>query len=130
MADTYIDATYVKAAIGTGVHDAIANVTGSSITTRLEAATALIQGFMRANGYTPGTTTTDEVVKLATLGAFWQLAASTPETNLPLPDGWQDHPARQAYLGIKDGTIELAGAPSVRAAIGFHMLYNPDTSTP
>lgn len=129
MADAYIDATYVKAQMGTGVHDAIAAVTGSSITQRIESATALVQAAMRAQGYAVATTTTDELVKLAVLWAFWTLAASNPETTLALPDNWQEHPARDAYRSIKDGTAELPAAPSARAAIGGWTWSDNDPDT-
>lgn len=130
MTDQYIDATYIKAHVGTGVHDAIAAITGSSIATRAQAATSLVQAFMRAQGYTPPTSTdgtgVEEVVKLATLGAFWQLAASTPEANIALPEEWAQHPASMALRGIRDGTAELANAPSAADAVGGVSFSDPD----
>ena len=65
MADSYIDADYIKANLGTGVYDAIAAVAGQSFTQAIYSATALIQGYLRAKGYSTPTTTSDEIVKLA-----------------------------------------------------------------
>lgn len=129
MADAYIDATYVKAHMGTGVHDAIAAVTGSSITQRIESATALVQSYLRNNGWATPTTTSDEMVKLAVLGAFWQMACSTPETNVSLPDEWETHPARVAYLGILSGDAQVTHSLTKASAVGGWTYSDYSTTT-
>lgn len=119
MADSYIDTDYIKANLGTGVYDAIAAVTGTSFTQRIYSATALVQSYLRNSGYATPATTTDETVKLAVLGALWQMACSTPETNLALPEAWEDHPARLALKGIVKGDVQIAGhALSIPDAVG------------
>lgn len=118
MADSYIDTDYVKANLGTGVYNAIAAVTGQSFTQAIYSATALVQSYLRNSGYATPATTTDETVKLAVLGALWQMVASTPETNLSLPEAWEDHPARLALKGIVGGNVMLTHALTTSAAIG------------
>lgn len=133
MADAYIDRTYVREHLGKGFEDAISTLDGVDIVTKIEASTALVQGAMRAAGYATATTTTDELVKLAVLGGTWIMLASTPEGNIPLPDGWETHPANLAYQGILTGTLQLSADPSKIAAKGgwkmsSHAADGSDTS--
>lgn len=117
MADQYIDTTYIDAHLGTNYRTG-ATVSGVNITTQIEAATALVQGYLTNSGYATPSTTSDENVKLATLGAFRVLLASVPEATVPLPDGWDDHPARIAYLGILSGELPVSHALTNISAVG------------
>ena len=133
MADAYIDRTYVREHLGQGYEAAISTLDGVDIVTKIEAATALLQGAMRAAGYATAATTTDELVKLAVLEGVWAMLASTPEANVPLPENWESHPANIAYLGILAGTLQLSADPSKIAAKGgwkmsSHAADGSDTS--
>ena len=122
MADRYIDATYIKAHLGGGYYDAVVAVTSVSVGVQIEAATSLIQAYMRNSGYeTPETQDPDEVeevVKLATLGAFRELFSSVPEVTVKLPDDWASNPAKVAYVGIVSGEAKLAADPEQEGAVG------------
>ena len=107
MADQYIDAAFVRNYLGTNVEGTIEAYTGVGLTQHIESATSLIQSYLRNNGYTTPTTTNDETVKGAVMGAVWQTFASVPEASLPLPENWADHPLRIAYVGILDGSATL-----------------------
>jgi hypothetical protein len=122
VADAYIDSTYAGSFLGGDLVTALDGLTGVVLTTQIEAATALIQSYMRNNGYSPVSTTdptaVEETVKLAVMGALWQLLTSVPEGNVSLPENWEDHPARIAYVGILTGDANLTAALDKGAAVG------------
>lgn len=118
MADQYIDQTYVRAFFGTSLETAITGITGVSLTQQIEAATGLIQSYLRNSGYGTPDTTTDQTVMLGTLGALVETLSSIPEVSLPLPENWAEHPARIAYVGILNGDAQVTHALDKSAAVG------------
>lgn len=127
MADQYIDAAYVRNFLGTNVEGTIEAYTGVGLTQHIEAATSLVQSYLRNSGYETPATTTDETVKMATMGAVWQTFASVPEASLPLPENWADHPLRIAYIGILDGSAQLTLTQADANAPGG-MTFSDSTS--
>lgn len=130
MADRYIDEDYVKACIGGGYYDAVVALTSVSIGVLIDGATSLIQGFMRNSGYDPPSTEdpddVEELVKLATMGALRVRLASIPEKAIPLPENWNEHPEKVAYVGIESGAVKLAADPSQESAVGG-MIFTDST---
>lgn len=134
MADRYVNIAYLREELGADLMLAIQRVDGVVIERKIERATALVQAHMRNAGYSPPSTqdptAVEEVVKLATLGILWPMLAHTPELNLPLPEDWDEHPAREAYQGLKNETLQLAAEPSkIAARGGWKASSHADTST-
>lgn len=130
MADTYITATYVKGALGTGLYNALDGVTGFSWTQLREGATASIQVAMRNSGYSPGTTTTNQYVMMATMGQLWEMASSLPEKNIPLPENWDTNPYNLARIAILNGDADLGDAiTKIRAVGGWKFSDHSSAST-
>ena len=130
MADRYIDADYIKAHLGGGYYAAVVAVTSVSVGVQIEAATSLIQAYMRNSGYACAATQdpdeVEEVVKLATLGAFRELFASVPEVTVQLPQDWASNPAKVAYVGIVSGEAKLAAEPTQAGAVGGAIFTSAD----
>jgi len=127
MADTYISETNVKARLGTGVHDALAALTGVSITQLREDATAVIQSALRNSGYATPSTTTDVVVMLATFGVFLELACAIPEASIALPEQWTANEYYRARKDIVSGVVELTGhSRSIAGSVGGIVASDPD----
>lgn len=118
MADTYITSTYVKGFIGTGLWDALAGVTGFSWTTQIESATATIQSGLRNSGYAASSTTDDEFVKSAVMGALWEQVSALPEKSIPLPENWDRNPLNIARVQILNGDADLTHSLTKRKAVG------------
>lgn len=129
MADTYIDSTYVNGWLGTSTATALTSDTGASLTVILEACTSLIQSYLRNSGYATPSTTTDEVVKLATMGAVWESLCSRPEWGLKLPENWDRHPAKVAYVGIVNGDTTTTHSLTSRDAYGGWTFSDSSTTT-
>lgn len=128
MPDRYIDQEYVRGHIGSQIESAMSGVPGVSLTTIIEAATALVQLSLRKHGYPTSSAGDDPLVKLATLGAVWQMLSSIPAITLKLPEDWEKHPAKVARDAIE------AGAPlglDVETAQSWLMSDNgPSSSSP
>lgn len=130
MANQYLDTSYVDAYLGAGVRaalftDSLSGVySAADFNALAKAATSVIETALRNSGYTPpvatvGTASTvDEYVRLATYGAFLELAASRPEHRLRLDDMWEKNPANLAYRAIIDGDANLSLTLVVKDAIG------------
>lgn len=122
MADQYIDATYIQAHLGSGYEAAAVATSGIVRVTIIEAATAFVQGKLRNSGYSPVSTEdpadVEELVKLATYGAYREMLATIPEAAVALPENWNAHPARMAYVDLVNGELQLAATPSNIAAVG------------
>jgi hypothetical protein len=130
VADAYLDATYVRAHLGTAYDSAVVGITGVSATVLFESATSVIQTAMRNSGYDPPSTTdpddVEEFVKLATLGCYRELLAGVPEGSIPLPESWATHPAKLAYAAILSGDAKLAATPTVGNAVGGALFSDGD----
>jgi hypothetical protein len=85
---------------------------------------------------TLGTTSADNLLKLATIGAVIEMSYGMGKNTVPKPEGWADHPARRMYTGLLDGTLPLAGASleSISAHGGWSLTEtsetNPDMAQP
>lgn len=108
--------------MGSGVIDAIDAVVGVELETHIQLASSLIVGYLQNSGYTPGDSTTDDRVKLATIGALWEMLASIPEVSIALPANWEAHPARIAYVGILNGDLPVSHTVTEKDAIGGSQL--------
>jgi len=83
------------------------------------AATAKVQSDLRSSGYTPPTrSTTDEYIKMATMGVLWEMAAGRPDKNLVLPQDWETSPLKLAADAIELGTAQLTIALDKGGAVG------------
>lgn len=133
MADQYIDSTYVNNHMGSAVVTVLANISGVSLTQLIESATSRIQGALRNSGYSTPSTTTDQLVKLATFGVLREMLSDIPEAQLPLPPDWgnrSENPAR-ILAEIVEGQIQLSGHTlTLSSAVGgWQMSSHEDTST-
>lgn len=124
MADQYIDEAYVNARLGTAYVNAVQAVTGIDLTELIETATSRVQSAIRKNGYATPSTTTDETVKEAVLGAVLEQLANVPEVKLELPN----HPALKVYQDLlsEDGTLQITHAVSNIAAVGGMQFTESD----
>src|SRR3990172_2929305 len=117
MADEYITTAYVDAHIGIGLRQTWFPV-ATELVTLIEGATGFVQSYLRNSGYSTPSSTTDETVKMAVMGALWQMAASRPATTVKIPEDWKEHPCRKAYVDILNGSVQLTHALNTRSAVG------------
>ena len=87
----YIDSTYIGQMLGTDVRDALIASSATTLTTFIQAASALVDAAMTNAGYDIPATPTDQM-KLATFGALLPLlhgarAGSTAPARLRLRRG-------------------------------------------
>ena len=142
MANQFLTASYVDAYLGPNVRSALFTDEGgtyssSNFNTLCQAATALIETALRLNGYAiPAGTSSDisgvsEMVKLATFGVFFEMAASRPEHMLRLPDNWPDTTFKQALAMIRSGDAALEETVTPADAIGGMAAseYDPDITS-
>lgn len=125
MADQYIDEAYVNARLGTAYINAVQAQTGIDLTGVIETATARVQSAIRKNGYATPSTTTDETVKEAVLGALVELVANIPEIKV---DVSKDHPSVQVYKDLlsEDGTLQITHEQTLSAAVGGSKFTESD----
>lgn len=137
MPAAYIDENFVDAMIGEALREELHTddpddgYLQSSFDTIVELASERVRGWAASSGYETalGDTTTDARVKLATYGVYVELAFGRPSKNLPLPEGWSDHPAQTAIQEIHDGTMKLAADPTASTAVGG-MIFSSGTDRP
>jgi hypothetical protein len=131
--DNYLTETYVDYFVGTAIRQELCteNATYSTATFLgiAYAATSDIQSALRNSGYTvPTTNTTNEYVKLATVGVWIEMAYSRPAKRLPLPADWETHRARIAATNILSGDAMLDLAVSTSTGIGGVTVSESSTS--
>ncbi len=126
---SYIDSTFVDAYLGTAVRTALVSDSGANLTTLIEGATAIVQTALRNSGYSVPTTTTDDTVKLAVMGALWVTLSSRPEYQIALPENWKEHPCRAAYVGILNGDCPVTLSLTSRDAVGGFSFSDASTSS-
>lgn len=123
MADRYIDTAYVDAAMGQSVREGLLGESDlGDLDVIIEAATALVQGYLRNSGYTVLSTVdpteVDPLVKLAVMALVWQMLASRPDNSLELPATWATSVYSLALGGILSGDVTLSLALTARDAVG------------
>jgi len=69
MADAYITTAYVDAHIGIDLRQTWFPV-ATELVTLIEGATGFVQSYLRNSGYSTPSSTTDETVKMAVMGAL------------------------------------------------------------
>ena len=132
MSATYITSAYVDAWFGEDVRtslftDSAGAYSATIFGVQVDGASALIKAYAKNSGYDIGDTTTDDTVKLATLGALMRTAYSRPDKNIAPPDGIDQHPAVIAYLGILSGDMPILSAtPNVGAEVGGFQFTESD----
>lgn len=99
----------------------------------IEFASSMVQLYAAGVGYTVGdtlgTTSADAVLKLATIGAVIRLAFSRPDCRVPLPEGWETHPANVAYAHLLDGKLPLVGKTlDTAASVGGWQFSEPSAT--
>lgn len=121
----YITQSYIEAFLGSEVLTELFTDDGAynsnHVNTVIEAAESRVKQALKAAGYTPpSTTTTDGVIKQATLGQFIIMAYNRPTKSLEIPTTFRQ------YIGVMqalyEGTIrpetltpdELAGVGGIR----------------
>ena len=140
MANQYLDTSYVDAYLGSGVRAALFTDNGGSYSsthfnTVCKAATSVVEAALRNSGYSPpsatvaNSSTVAEYVRLATFGAFVDLAYNRSEHNLALPQEWDEHPAKRAFRAIIDGDANLDLTLTVSGAIGGFAFSTTSTDT-
>jgi hypothetical protein len=112
VADNYLTVTYVDFYLGAAVRQALFKDGTSTYKTAAflgvcYMSTSDIQTAIRTAGYSPPTTTTDEFIRMATLGSFVRLAYSRPDNMLSLPEDFDKSPMSRAYDKILSGDIVL-----------------------
>lgn len=131
MSAAYIDADYIDAFIGADTRTAIfttptAAYSAAQLTTVIQSASADVKMAAKNAGYTLGDTTTDDIVKKATLVQFLRTVntrkgVSVGEDFIKL---WGD------YLGgIYRGEIPLDGTPDTSSAVGGAKFSENATSS-
>lgn len=139
MANQYLDTDYVDAHLGSNVRAKLFTPSGGSYSsanfnTLAQAATSVIENSLRQSGYAVPTATVSQVstvaeyVKLATYGAFRELASARPEKSLALPENWEANPARVAYDKIVDGEAYLTLTLTAANAVGGAHVSTQSTS--
>jgi hypothetical protein len=129
VADQYIDSAYVDALLGRGFRTAVEDLEGANLFTLIEGGTALVQSYLRNQGYSTPTTTTDETVKLATLACVAVSMFSIPEFSFPKPESWDMHPAKLALDGILSGDAQVThGLTQISAEGG--LAFSSSTTYP
>jgi hypothetical protein len=133
VADNYLTVTYVDFYLGSSVRQALFKDGTSTYKTAAflgicYMSTADIQSAIRTAGHTPPTTTTDEFIKLATLGSFVRLAYSRPDNMLALPDDFDQSPMARAYERILTGDIVLDIPEDDEESPGS-VVFNDPTAT-
>lgn len=132
MSATYITATYIDSFVGADVRaalftDSAGDYSPTILGVQINAASALIKAYAKNSGYDLGDTTTDDSVMLATLGALMRVAYSRPDKNVAIPEGFGEHPATLAYLGILSGDMPILSAtPNVGAEVGGFQFTESD----
>lgn len=133
MADNYLTVTYVDFYLGAAVRQALFKDGTSTYKTSAflgvcYMSTSDIQAAIRTAGYSPPTTTSDEFLKLATLGSFVRLAYSRPDNMLALPEDFNKSPMSRAYERILSGDIVL-NLPSDEDESPGSVVYPDYTAT-
>jgi hypothetical protein len=133
VADNYLAATYVDFYLGSSVRstlfkDGTATYKTAAFLGVCYMATSDIQTAIRTAGYTPPATTTDEFIRLATLGSFVRLAYSRPDNMLALPEDFDKSPMSRAYERIISGEAVL-NLPSNEDESPGSVVYNNPLAT-
>ena len=127
----YIDTDYIDAHIKSDVRTALFTDSGAYSSTAI--AQVIVTASERVKlageqaGYSMGSTSTDEMVKQATLGQFIALAYG--RNGLPIPEQFYTE-IRLADL-IRDGKIKLSGTPASEMTVGgsYFTPSDPDDTT-
>lgn len=121
MADNFLTTTYVDALLGNKVRVALftdgETYKTAAFVGTAQAATASIQQAIKSAGYAVPTSTTDEYIKLATLGEFVVMAYGRLDKKAKLPEDWYKSPMGRARADILSGDAELSLEVSV---VGGH----------
>ena len=122
MADNFLSVTYVDNLIGTRVRTALftegITYKSAAFLGTCCAATAVIQNAIQSAGYEVPGTTTDEFIKLATLGEFVRIAFARPDKKLQLPEDYDSSAWMTARKLILSGDAELSLSQSVTEGHG------------
>ena len=133
MAGQYIAEAYVDAVWGTAFRVSIFGESGTDLNQVAKAATARVQAAMRNSGYaiseTENPDEVDELVKLAVMGVFWEMASTRPGASVALPENWDESPFRTALGDILTGAAMLAAAPSSELGVGG-VKFTSSTDSP
>lgn len=103
----------------------VAGYVSADFTSANEKASAIVQSAAQNAGYTLSDTTTDNLVKAATLGQFLQLAYG--RKGIPVPAQWAGLVAMKDE--IMDGRLPLVADPDVRPAVGGYAWSDQSTTS-
>ena len=93
----------------------------------------MVQLYALGKGYTVadtlGTTSTDNLLKLATIGGIVEMAYGMGKNAVPTPEGWDKHPANRAWTDLLSGDLPLPSASleSIGAIGGWKMAATSTT---
>jgi len=130
----YIDNADIDAVIGANTRQALFTddgetyaADGADRVTRLIALSSdLVKAYAKNSGYSVGDTTTEDRVKMATLGVFVELAYQRSEKGLDLPDGWATSPMKLAAEAILTGDMPLEASLDKGSAVGGWLFSTHD----
>ena len=128
----YLDTDDVDALIGASERQALfsdtntaAGYTEAYFTRMNELASAIIQSAAKNAGYEVGATTTDDLVKMATMGQL--LSMLYTRKGISVPAAWAP------YVALRDdlinGQLPLAASPTVANSVGGFSWSDQTSST-
>lgn len=134
MAAEYISQTYVDFWLSSAVRIALftdgSTYQSAAFIGLVRAASADVATAIRNSGYeAPATTTSDEYIKLATLGVFFPMAAGRPEKNLAWPEGWENSRPAKAAEAILSGDATLSLPLNTGNSVGGIQFSDSSTGT-
>lgn len=139
MPERYIDVSYVDACMEQSVRVALLGEAAvGDLQVLIEAASAIVAGYMRNSGYAVPVTTppatvadvADPAVKQAVMCVVWEMLAARPNQTLELPRTWATMPYRLALDGILSGTMQLGMPQSASSSVGgFICSTRPSRAT-
>lgn len=122
MSVNYLTVTYVDYLLGKPVRQALftegTTYKSLAFTATAQAASAVIRNAILSAGYVAPTTTSDDFIKLGTLGEFVRMAYSRPDKRIELPENFTDSAMNIARKAILSGEAKLELTLTAVAGIG------------
>lgn len=135
MAASFVDADYVRAFFGVEFTAHLWTAIDGEFdedffAAQVRAASTVVQAYAAQAGYSIANDSTDEQVRLATLGTLIPMACGRPDKAVPLPESWAEHPAVIALNGIRTGDMRIvAQDPTAIQAVGAFSFTESDPTS-
>lgn len=130
MSAAYIDTTFVDRHIGQDARLALfddgAGYEAATLTALINTASAILKAALQNAGYSPGDSTTSDLVKIATFGQFVLMAYG--RKGLKVPDQFATSVALAE--GIRSGAVPVPDTdPSTRDGVGGVLFTDSSDTT-